>query len=69
MSTKVAYERTGEIPRMVAKTIRLPFNQYEVAVAVSETGQILGIAEIKVRKDFRKPGQVGYVDVDDFYRE
>jgi len=69
MSTAIKYERTGDLPRTTANTVVVPFNQYEVAVTVSETGQILGIQEIRVRKDFRKPGHSAPVDIEQFYRE
>ena len=69
MSTSVSYDRTGELPRASAKSIHVPFNQYEVVVTVSESGQILGISEIKVRKDFRAPSQIGSVDFSDDYRD
>ena len=69
MSTQVNYERTGELPRVTARAIRFPFNQYEVLVAVSESGEILGIQEIRLRKDFRAPSQIGSVDFSDDYRD
>jgi hypothetical protein len=69
VSTMINYERTGDLPRTVSNTVVVPFNQYEVSVLVSESGQILGIHEIKVRKDFRKPSQIKSVDFDQYYRE
>ncbi len=68
MST-IAHDRTGELPRVTAKVVQVPFNQYEVFVVVSESGEILGIQEMRVRKDFRKPSQIKSVDFDQYYRE
>jgi hypothetical protein len=62
-------EITGDLPRTVAKSVRIPFDQYEVVVTVSEAGQILGISEIKVRKDFRSPAPVRSMDFDEYYKE
>ena len=66
MNTQAIYDQTGELPRVTARAVSIPFNQYEVLVTVSESGQILGIQEIKVRKDFRQPSQIGSVDFDDY---
>lgn len=69
MSSIISYGRTGDLPRTTVRTVNVPFNQYEVLVAVTETGQIICIQEIRVKKDFRKPSQIGAVDFDQYYRD
>ncbi len=68
MST-VTYDRTGELPRAPVKAVWVSFDQYEVLIAVSETDKILGIQEIRVRKDFRAPSQIGSMNFDEYYKE
>jgi hypothetical protein len=69
MTDQTIFQRTGEQSRTIAKSVVCRFDKYEVVVNVSEGGQLLGIQEIRVRKDFRAPSQIGYVDSADYYRE
>lgn len=64
---------TGAMPTDEARRIVLPFDQYEIVVAVTEQGHPLAVVEVRVRKDFLSSQQrvaaSGYHDVDDFYRD
>ena len=60
---------TGTPSPPATRTLVFPFDQFEVVVRVSDSGQAVGVEEIRIRKDFRKPSQIGSVDVDQFYQE
>ena len=59
---------TGAQP-VGTRIITLPFDDYEIVIAVTESGRVLGIQEVRIKKHFLNPNQIGYVDVDDFYQE
>ena len=68
MSTVLSTPTGMQVPPST-RTLLCNFNQYEVVLRISESGEVLGVEEIRIRKDFRSPNQIGYVDVDDYYRE
>ena len=65
---------TGSAPTAAAcKTITVGFDQYEVVLAVTEDDRVLGIVEVRVKKDFRniqqKVASTGYIDLEQFVKE
>ena len=67
-------ESTGPIPGQEEQTTQIvPYDRYEIVVRLTRSGRFLGIAELRVKKDFLSPGQrvanSGYLDVDEFYQE
>jgi hypothetical protein len=55
------------------RTIVLGFNQYEIVLAVTEDNRVLGVIEVRQKKDFRNVKQrvasTGYVDMERFVTE
>ena len=51
------------------KIVVFPFDQYEVVLRLSESGAVIGVEELRISKHFLKPGQIGNIDIDEFYRE
>lgn len=56
-----------------SRQVVVPFGSYDVVIRVTEDGRLLGIDEIRVRKDFlsheQRIASSGCFDVDEFYRE
>ncbi len=55
------------------KLVTVPYENFEIVVCLSEDNRFLGIAELRVKRDFLSPAQrvanTGVFDVDEFYRE
>ncbi len=70
---EVVTESTGGQPTTQWKIVTYPFGKYEITVVLTTTGEFVGIAEIRVRRDFLSDKQrvtpQGYHDVADIYRE
>jgi hypothetical protein len=49
------------------------FDEYEIVLAVTEDNQVLGVVEVRQKKDFRnvkqKASSTGYFDVERFVTE
>jgi hypothetical protein len=56
-----------------AKSIKYPFDKYEVEVLLTPDDKFLGIAGISVNKDFlsfmQKMNSYGYIDLDKYYSD
>jgi len=52
------------------RVLVIDFDQYEVVLAVTEDNRVLGVLEVRVKKDFRnmqqRLGSIGYIDMDQF---
>jgi len=64
---------TGSSPvQRFAKTKVMELDQYEVVFAVTEEDRVIGIVEVRVKKDFRslqqKLGSTGYIDVEQYLK-
>lgn len=57
----------------VAKTKVVELDQYEVVLALTEDDRVLGVIEVRVKKDFRsvkqKIASTGYIDLEQFVKE
>jgi hypothetical protein len=55
------------------RTLTFGFDQYEIVVAVTEDNRVLGIVEVRQKKDFRdvrqKIASTGYIDLERFATE
>jgi hypothetical protein len=55
------------------RTITLGFDQYEIVLAVTEDNRVLGVIEVRQKKDFRdvrqKIASTGYIDMARFATE
>jgi hypothetical protein len=55
------------------RTVMLAFEQYEIVLAVTEDNRVLGVVEVREKKDFRnvkqKASSTGYFDMERFVRE
>jgi hypothetical protein len=55
------------------RTITLGFDQYEIVLAVTEDRRVLGVLEVRQKKDFRnakqKASSTGYFDMEQFATE
>ncbi len=55
------------------KTILYPFDKYQITVKLTPANEFIGIAEVKINKEFlshkQKITPQGFHDVDEFYRE
>jgi len=55
------------------KLVAVPYENFEIVVRLSEDNRFLGVAELRIKKDFLSPEQrvanTGVFDVDEFYRE
>ncbi len=55
------------------RTIMLSFDQYEIVLSVTEDNRVLGVIEIRQKKDFRnvkqKVASTGYFDMERFVSE
>jgi hypothetical protein len=56
-----------------SRTITLGFDQYEIVLAVTEDNRVLGVVEVRQKKDFRnakqKASSTGYFDMERFVTE
>jgi len=64
---------TGSSPaQRFAKTKVLELDQYEVVLALTEEDRVIGVVEVRVKKDFRslqqKLGSTGYIDVEEYLK-
>jgi hypothetical protein len=54
-------------------TLTLKFDQYEIVLAVTEDNRVLGVIEVRQKKDFRdvkqKIASTGYIDMERFATE
>jgi len=57
----------------VGRTMTFELDQYEVVLAVTEDNRVLGVVEVRLKKDFRniqqRVGSTGYIDVENFVKE
>ncbi len=57
----------------IFKSVVYPFDNYEITVQLTETGEFLGITEVKLRRHFmslkQKIEASRSSDVDDFYKD
>jgi hypothetical protein len=64
---------TGSSATGTPRTILLTFDQYEIVLAVTEDNRVLGVVEVRQKKDFRSMKQrassIGYFDMDRFVKE
>lgn len=65
---------TGALPQTsVGRTIVYELDQYEIVLAVTEDNRVLGVVEVRQKKDFRNIKQrvasTGYIDVEQFVKE
>jgi len=55
------------------KTVVYPFDKYLITIKLSPNNEFIGIAEVKINKDFisykQKAPPKGFHDVEEFYRE
>lgn len=55
------------------KLVAVPYENFEIVVRLSEDNRFLGIAELRIKKDFlsheQRVANTGVFDVDEFYRE
>lgn len=55
-----------------AKTKAFELDQYEVVLAMTEDDRVIGIVEVRIKKDFRtlqqKLGSTGYIDVEQYLK-
>lgn len=53
-----------------SRTITLAFDEYEIVLALTEENRVLGVVEVRQRKDFRdvkqKIASTGYIDMERF---
>ncbi|MGB6500864.1 MAG: hypothetical protein WBG19_05645 [Thermoplasmata archaeon] len=72
MTSGFAAQGTGSVSS-APKTISVALDQYEVVLAVTEDDRVLGILEVRVKKDFRniqqKVASTGYIDLEQFVKE
>lgn len=52
------------------RTVTLAFDEYEIVLALTEDNQVLGVVEVRQKKDFRdvkqKIASTGYIDMERF---
>lgn len=65
---------TGPDPRVQRrKLVAVPYENFEIVLCLSEDDRFLGVAELRIKRDFLSPEQrvanTGVFDVDEFYRE
>lgn len=64
---------TGSHDFKEKKLITIPFNKYEITVEVTLSNRFLGIAEVKVNKDFRSFSQkitsTKVHDIEEYYKD
>jgi len=52
------------------RTLTLSFDQYEIVLLVTEDNRVLGVTEVRQKKDFRdvrqKIASTGYIDLERF---
>jgi hypothetical protein len=64
---------TGSGATGTPRTILLAFDQYEIVLAVTEDNRVLGVVEVRQKKDFRnvkqKASSTGYFDMERFVKE
>jgi hypothetical protein len=70
----VSRASTGPDPQVERhKLVAVPYENFEIVVCLAEDNRFLGVAELRVKKDFLSPEQrianTGVFDVDEFYRE
>jgi hypothetical protein len=55
------------------RAIVIPFDQYEIVLAVTEDNRVVGVLEVRQKKDFRsvrqKAASTGYFDMERFVTE
>lgn len=55
------------------KLVAVPYENFEIVVCLSEDNRFLGIAELRIKKDFlsheQRVANSGVFDVDEFYQE
>ncbi|OHB72845.1 MAG: hypothetical protein A2V70_01510 [Planctomycetes bacterium RBG_13_63_9] len=55
------------------KLVIVPYENFEIVVCLSEDNRFLGVAGLRIKKDFLSPEQraanTGVFDVDEFYQE
>jgi uncharacterized protein CbrC (UPF0167 family) len=65
---------TGSVPKnAIARTKVYELGQYEVVLAVTEDDRVVGVIEVRQKKDFRNTQQrlrsTGYIDVEQFVKD
>jgi hypothetical protein len=65
---------TGPDPQVQRhKLVAVPYENYEIVLWLSEDDRFLGVAELRIKKDFlsleQRVANTGVFDVDEFYRE
>lgn len=69
---KLSEQDTGDTS-VPCRTIVVPFDRYEIVIRLGPGNEFMGIAEVKVSKDFltfqQKTQSHGYHDVEDLYEE
>jgi hypothetical protein len=68
---RLAAQGTGSRPAPAVKRVMVvELDQYEVSIALDENDRVLGVLEVRVKKDFRNINQklasTGYIDVEQF---
>ena len=55
------------------KLVTVPYDNFEIVVCLSEDDRFLGVAELRIKKDFLSAEQrianTGVFDVDEFYED
>ena len=55
------------------KVAVIPYGQYEIVICLTQDDRFVGIAEVRVSRDFLTPSQrvasSGYLDVEEYYRD
>ncbi len=63
----------AELDENRQKLVAVPYENFEIVVCLSEDNRFLGIAELRIKKDFlsheQRVANTGVFDVDEFYRE
>jgi SepF-like predicted cell division protein (DUF552 family) len=56
----------------IARVMVVELDQYEVVIALTEDDKVVGVVEVRVKKDFRniqqRIGSTGYIDVNQFVK-
>jgi hypothetical protein len=65
---------TGSLPKTsIARVMVCELDQYEVVLALSEDDRVLGVMEVRQKKDFRNIQQrvrsTGYIDVEQYIKD
>jgi hypothetical protein len=64
---------TGDVSPAPRRVTTLSFGQYEIVLELGEDNRVVGVVEIRVKKDFRTTQQrinsSGVLDVEEFYKD